>query len=543
MATDPPYSGTIYLDGKIITTADPTAFLSVTDAGQAERSMFDRRLNDWKTFNAYLFNAKFDDGLAAEIRVNPEFGSSDAARIEAQKYGAVIGKLPKAVRTLVKTVSIHQGVQLFGGGENLVIHTGQADQYERDGILEETLVHEACHTLDAAHSSATWIAARTADKGTFISTYARDNPQREDVAESFLCWLAVRYRRDRISKADADKILEAIPNRIAYFDAQAFDMHPIAQLTGTWTYRSFNPTYVMGGQTPQEELDLILAGRMDDVYLNLHSHISPVLEGTIEWPGGGLDLKGTVDWEAYGGVSYDFVGTGRPGTATAGWEYGYHGHQTPHWIPPPVANRVDPNLHSFLVGSVIRVQPHNGQPGGGWVSPAGEVFSFIARFQPRGDTYTRATGSFTYRSFHNRPTYVYPTAPQTAHLILQEAVFKLETGTSTTEPTTSLGAPIVYPRGPRTFMPLQGTIEWPGGRLDIDSSRSAFYPDEGHFVIAATGRPGTATAGWEYRYGGHLTRHWQTALVGSAMRAKSHGDAAPAGYVAPFIAVKQPPSR
>ena len=231
MATDPPYSGTIYLDGKIITTADLTAYLSVTDAGQAERLMFDRRLNEWKSFNAYLFNAKFNDGLAAEIQVNPEFGSSDGARIQAQKYGTVIGRLPTALRTQVKTVSIHQGVQLFGGGNNnLVIHTGQADQYEREGILEEALLHEACHTsLDEAHSSAAdWIAAQEGDKGTFISTYARDNPQREDVAESFLCYLAVRYRSARISEADADKILGAIPNRIAYFDAQPLDMHPIA---------------------------------------------------------------------------------------------------------------------------------------------------------------------------------------------------------------------------------------------------------------------------------------------------------------------------
>jgi hypothetical protein len=240
MATDPPYSGTIFLDGKIITTADPTAFVSVTDAGQGERTMFDRRLNGglglWQKFNAYLFNASFDDGLAAEIQVNPEFGSSDAARIQAQKYGAVIGKLPTAPRTQVKTVWIHQGVQPFGGGNNnLLIHTGQADQYEQGGILEEALVHEACHTsLDQAHHNAEeWIAAqkadKEADKGGFISTYARDYPQGEDIAESFLCYLAVRYRSDRISDADGEKILEAIPNRIAYFDALPLEMHPIAR--------------------------------------------------------------------------------------------------------------------------------------------------------------------------------------------------------------------------------------------------------------------------------------------------------------------------
>jgi hypothetical protein len=41
--------------------------------------MFDRRLDKSENFNAYLFNATFDDGLTAEIQVNPEFGSSDAA--------------------------------------------------------------------------------------------------------------------------------------------------------------------------------------------------------------------------------------------------------------------------------------------------------------------------------------------------------------------------------------------------------------------------------------------------------------------------------
>jgi hypothetical protein len=217
MTTDPPYDGTIFLDGNIITAADPTAFLSVTDAGQAKRPMFDRRLNDWKNFDAYLFNAKFDDGLAAEIQVNPEFGSSDAARIQAQKYGAVIGKLPTALRTQVKTVWIHQGGQPFGGGNNnLLIHTDQADQYERDGILEEALVHEACHTsLDEAHASAAaWIAAQKADDA-FISTYAREYPSREDVAESFLCYLAVRYRSARISDVDGEKILGATePDRL-----------------------------------------------------------------------------------------------------------------------------------------------------------------------------------------------------------------------------------------------------------------------------------------------------------------------------------------
>ena len=129
----------------------------------------------------------------------------------------------------VETVWIHKGTEPFGGGNNnLLIHIGQADRYLQDGILEETFVHEAAHTsLDATHASAPgWLAAQSADP-TFISTYARDFPGREDIAESFLPYLAIRYRLERISPSLANTIVQTMPNRIAYFDNQSFDMHPI----------------------------------------------------------------------------------------------------------------------------------------------------------------------------------------------------------------------------------------------------------------------------------------------------------------------------
>ncbi len=226
---DPPFSGTIFIDPDIITSSDPTTFQRVSYSGQGSRRMFDRRVNNWITVNAYVFNASFDDGLTAEIQVNPEFGSSSAALGEAQKYGWVIGQLPTTLRADTQTVWIHKGTQPFGGGNNnLLIHTGQADLYEDDGILEETLFHEAAHTsLDADHAAASgWLAAQT-DDGEFISTYASDFPDREDIAESFLVYLAVRYRSDRISQSLEERILQTIPNRISYFDNQSFDMYPI----------------------------------------------------------------------------------------------------------------------------------------------------------------------------------------------------------------------------------------------------------------------------------------------------------------------------
>ena len=110
---------------------------------------------------------------------------------------------------------IHKGMQPLGAAlGDVLIHTGQSVESVRDGILEETLVHEAAHAaLDGRHEAAEgWLAAQQADP-TFISTYTRDNPTRGDIAESFLAWLALRYRRDRVDDAYAATVEQAIPNR------------------------------------------------------------------------------------------------------------------------------------------------------------------------------------------------------------------------------------------------------------------------------------------------------------------------------------------
>ena len=149
--------------------------------------------------------------------------------VEAEKYAIVIGRLPTSLRQDVQTVWIHKGVNLFGGGNNnLLIHIGQSVLYENDGILEETLVHEASHTsLDATHANAPgWINAQQEDP-TFISTYARDNPTREDIAETFLLYLAVKHRSDRISESLKETIANTIPNRIKYLDNQKWNLHPL----------------------------------------------------------------------------------------------------------------------------------------------------------------------------------------------------------------------------------------------------------------------------------------------------------------------------
>lgn len=225
---EPPFWGTVWVDPNIVLSTDPSTFTGLTYEGQATRTMHDRR-HGWITTEPFLFDASYDDGLNIEIQVNPEFENPDAAKVQAEKYGWYIGQIPTELRKDAETSWIHKGNEAFGGGNNnLQIHTDFGEELIDAGLIGEVFLHEGAHTsLDADHAtSAGWLAAQAADN-CFISEYARDFPIREDIAESLPLYVAIRYRSDRIPQELIDTIKSAIPNRIAYFEKQGFNMYPI----------------------------------------------------------------------------------------------------------------------------------------------------------------------------------------------------------------------------------------------------------------------------------------------------------------------------
>jgi len=231
---NPPYDGTIFIDPNIITDQVPTTYVDTTYAGQGIRAMFDRRTGVYADYNAYLFNVTYADGFNVEFEVNPEYGSAAAAQVPVDFYAPVVGRLPHVLRTDVQKVWIHMGDQAFGGGAGccLLIHTGSiAQSYIDAGILEETLAHEATHTsLDTmTYADPAWAAAAAADV-EFISTYARDNPTREDVAESFVPFLAVTASGPGVSDSVRATIEATIPHRLAYLRARGFDLSPMPRI-------------------------------------------------------------------------------------------------------------------------------------------------------------------------------------------------------------------------------------------------------------------------------------------------------------------------
>ena len=236
-----PFQGTAFMSPRILTAADPSALRSVEYAGRGERVIWDYRVMDWITVDAYLFDARIG-ARGVEFQVNPEFGSEAAARVEVDAYAADIGRLPAVLLSNLAKVHVNAGRpahpeaatfqprRVFGGNRfdrSITIHTGTGEEYRQSGFLEEVLFHEGAHVSvdgDVVDDPA-WHAAQQADGG-FISDYARDNPDREDVAESILPYFAVRFRPERLPPGQRQAIEEAIPARLEYFDAQGFDWSP-----------------------------------------------------------------------------------------------------------------------------------------------------------------------------------------------------------------------------------------------------------------------------------------------------------------------------
>ena len=224
----PPFEGTVWITPDLLGPSDPTSFRSATYGGRGMREFWDRRAERWVTIDVYLFNVRYA-GRQLEFQVNPEFGSPEAAGSEVDTYAPALGRLPTALLSGAREVEISAVDAIFQGNESGILHiyTGEGERLIRNGFLEEAFFHEGGHaSLDRVHkNSAGWRTAQEED-GVFISTYARDNPRGEDVAESILPYFAVRYRSERLTDADRSAILAAIPNRLVYFDEQGLDMAP-----------------------------------------------------------------------------------------------------------------------------------------------------------------------------------------------------------------------------------------------------------------------------------------------------------------------------
>ncbi|MEX0337506.1 MAG: hypothetical protein AB3N11_00555, partial [Arenibacterium sp.] len=183
-----PFSSTADTVFDIIKSDDPTEYVCLNYEGRASRQMWDKRIDGESYLDVFLFTAHYRDAPPIDIILNPEFRSEPEARAEALRYAFGLGQLPVVFRQGLKQFGVHKGNKGFHGGPGKVfMYQDKADLRVSQNKLEESLLHEAVHaSLDALYrDSAEWKAAQKQDDA-FITRYAGEHPNREDLAESAL---------------------------------------------------------------------------------------------------------------------------------------------------------------------------------------------------------------------------------------------------------------------------------------------------------------------------------------------------------------------
>lgn len=227
MAQEPPFDATADTVFDIIRADDPTGFVCLEDAGRTTRQMWDKRIDGERDLRVFLFRAHFNDSAPIDIVLNPEFGTAEAARAEAHRYGRPLGQVPAVLRSGFRQLGIHRGDRGFHGGAGKVfLYQDRVTRRIAEHHLEESLFHEAVHaSLDARFAgSPEWRRAQAQDGG-FVTRYAARHPDREDLAESLLFTYALLRHPGRIPPADSAAIERTMPARIAFL-ARLLDTLP-----------------------------------------------------------------------------------------------------------------------------------------------------------------------------------------------------------------------------------------------------------------------------------------------------------------------------
>ncbi len=240
--SDPVLPNTVWLSPDVITPADPSALDSIQYVGRGTRGFFDPFVKEWRDdLRHYLFRAHFGQHVI-EVQAHPRYGSVNSARTAAEALTPALGRLPYALLAGGSELEISPTETVGAGGNGChggIFHLNGPTSDILTGFVEEVLLHEGGHvslddcnfpnprTIPRHSGSAGWLAAQKAD-GKFITAYARDFPNREDVAESIWGWFVVRCVPDRMPPWVVEAIKEGIPHRLAYFDSQDLDMSPFS---------------------------------------------------------------------------------------------------------------------------------------------------------------------------------------------------------------------------------------------------------------------------------------------------------------------------
>ena len=232
---EPPFGGTMWDLPDLIKSSDYTIYSTSSYQGIETRLFYDKSIPDFINYPAHVYKVNFGDDLSIDFEIYTEFTQQEAGNIE-QKYAPLIGQLGKDLRKNIISFEFLKGQEVASAQRtddlnyaNITFHTEwltSVVETRSDGDkTEELLIHESAHlSIDPyVYGQQEWTDAVNLD-GNYLSTYAKDNPNSEDVAETFQAYIAVKYFPDRISNSLRDTILSVCLNRFKYFDSLNLDL-------------------------------------------------------------------------------------------------------------------------------------------------------------------------------------------------------------------------------------------------------------------------------------------------------------------------------
>ena len=232
---EPPFAGTMWDLPDLITSSDYTVYSTSSYQGVQTRLFYDKSIPDFINYPAHIYKVNFGDGLSVDFEIYSEFTEDEANSIK-QKYAPLMGQLGKELRKNIKSIEFLKGEEGASAQRsedlnyaNITFHIDWLNnivETRLDGDkTEELFIHESAHlSIDPyVYGKQEWTNAVNLD-GNYISTYAQDNPNSEDIAETFQAYIAVKYFPDRISNSLRDTILSVCLNRFKYFDSLNLDL-------------------------------------------------------------------------------------------------------------------------------------------------------------------------------------------------------------------------------------------------------------------------------------------------------------------------------
>ena len=208
-------------DIDFIASDDPAVSACLRYRGRGTQEMPGGPTDDLMWQDVHLLEATFDDGSRIGLWLHPSVGPQEEAEALAQLVVGPLGRLPAIMRQRLSHVVIHSGDRTAFAehlGHFFVLYQGNMLDRIATDDLEETIFHESVHaTLDADWAqSAEWRAAQQSD-GSFITAYAAEEPEGEDLAESALFAYAQIRHPERLPPHVSGAVETRIPARLAFF--------------------------------------------------------------------------------------------------------------------------------------------------------------------------------------------------------------------------------------------------------------------------------------------------------------------------------------